>query len=54
MENLTLEELKILLEWHNIFIEMRPSGYNTSDAELLNKLLQAIDDKELTKNDLDF
>lgn len=45
MENLTLEELNLLLEWYQE-IHYRPMGANKDDKALVDKIKQAIADKE--------
>lgn len=53
MENLTLEELKCIAEWFEDLTELA-EGYDGLNEVVYDKIKQAISDKELTKNDLDF
>lgn len=53
MENLTLEELIMILQWHNTFFE-NCNVYSTSHFRLKEKVLQAIADKDFDEKRLQF
>lgn len=52
MENLTLEELNLIRIWYSYY--SYAANASPADHALIEKIIQAIDDKELTKNDLNF
>lgn len=54
MENLTLEELYCICGWYTDVRDGYGREMTPYEQELYHKLQLAIDDKELTKNDLNF
>lgn len=53
MENLTIDELRLLLEWYRVMYSYTAHSY-PDDYALVDKIKQAIADKEFDEKRLQF